>query len=461
MDKKRSIHRLLVFILLLGACTPVAPTTTASISTRAADATSTPAATPLPVSTLGVDVQDLRGVIIKAWHPWFGIEASLFETQVADFNSTNEWGISVLTVGQSNYSELFTSVSASLAAPDKPDLVIGLPEHALVWDGQSGVVDLAPYVSDPVWGLSRTEVEDFPPVFWEQDQVGAKRLGMPAQRTTRLMYYNQSWARALGFSAPPETADEFREQACAANATFRANTDARDDAFGGWLVDTDPITVMAWMLAFGGGPAEQDGYRFLIPENIQAFTFVKTLYEEGCAFQLTETSPADVFATRRALFITGGLEDISAQSRTFLDQSITDEWTLIPFPGDGRQSMAVYGSSYIVMPSGDAEQLATWLFVRWMLSAENQARWVSTTGMFPLRTSTLDLVADYATSHPGWVDAVKLLLHAEGTPRLASWRKIRLVLGDGFDYMFRVNLPVGKVASILADMDKAVGDLVP
>ena len=393
-----------------------------------------------------------------AWHPWFGVEASLFETQVADFNATNEWGIQVLTVGQSNYAELFNNVTASLAAPDKPDLVIGLPEHALFWDERTGVVNLAPYVSDSVWGLRADEIADFPSVFWEQDSVGDKRLGMPAQRTTRLIFYNQSWARQLGFSTPPATPEEFREQACKANESFRLNEDPQDDAFGGWLVDTDPMTAMSWMLAFGGGPLEGEGYRFLRPENIDAFRFAKMLAEDGCAFSLTETSTLDAFADRRALFVTGGLEDIAAQSRAFLTLSSSDEWTLIPFPGK-TETMAVYGSSFIVMPSDDASQLATWLFVRWILSTENQARWVSTTGMFPLRTSTLNLVADYAAAHPQWVEAVKLLPHGQGTPRFSSWRLIRLVMGDGFDFMFRVDMPVGQVAAILADMDKAVQDL--
>lgn len=408
-----------------------------------------------------MDAADLQGIVIKAWHPWFGSEASLFETQVADFNATNEWGITVLTFSQLNYSELFINVSASLAAPDKPDLVIGLPEHAIVWNGQSGVVDLTPYVSDPLWGMSPQDVADFPAVFWEQDQVGGERLGMPAQRTTRLMAYNLTWARELGFDSPPASSEDFRKQACAANATFRANTDQNDDAFGGWLVDTDPITAMSWMLAFGGGPAEGEGYRFLKPENVEAFRFIKTISEEGCAFRLMETVPSDAFVGRRALFITAGLEDVSALSRAFLTRGSTDEWTLLPFPGTVEGSMAVYGSSYIVMPSNDAQQLATWLFVRWLLSPENQARWVSATGMFPLRSSTLDLVADYATAHPQWVGAVKLLASAQGTPRLATWRKIRLVLGDGFDFIFRVDTPVGQIASILADMDKAVQDLVP
>lgn len=463
---KKFIFHLSAFIFLLSACAPPLETATSPTVTREADAaTSTPAATSVPVSTLGVEAESLRGVVIMAWHPWFGVEASLFETQVADFNATNEWGITVLSAGQSNFAELFNNVTASLAAPDKPNLVIGLPEQALFWDERTGVVDLAPYVSDPIWGMSADDIADFPSVFLEQDLVDGRRLGMPAQRTTRLIYYNQSWARELGFDAPPATADEFREQACAATASFRANEDATDDALGGWLVDTDPMTAMSWMLAFGGGPLEGDGYRFLAPKNIEAFRFVKTLFEDGCAFQLTETNSTDFaarratdFATRRALFVTSGLEDLAAQSRAFLTLSSADEWTLIPFPGE-NETMAVYGSSFIVMPSTNEQQLATWLFVRWLLSTENQARWVSTTGMFPLRTSTLNLVADYAAAHPQWVGAVKLLPRAQGTPRLASWRQIRLVLGDGFDFMFRVNMPVGQVATILADMDRVVKDL--
>ena len=455
---KSTLLSALCLLLILSACAPVVETVTSPTVTREASATVTPAATAIPVSTLGVEAESLRGIVIMAWHPWFGVEASLFETQVADFNATNEWGIQVLTVGQSNYAELFNNVTASLAAPDKPDLVIGLPEHALFWDERTGVVNLAPYVSDSVWGLRADEIADFPSVFWEQDAMGDKRLGMPAQRTTRLIFYNQSWARQLGFSTPPATPEEFREQACKANESFRLNEDPQDDAFGGWLVDTDPMTAMSWMLAFGGGPLEGEGYRFLRPENIDAFRFAKMLAEDGCAFSLTETSALDAFADRRALFVTGGLEDIAAQSRAFLTLSSSDEWTLIPFPGK-TETMAVYGSSFIVMPSDDASQLATWLFVRWILSTENQARWVSTTGMFPLRTSTLNLVADYAAAHPQWVEAVKLLPHGQGTPRFSSWRLIRLVMGDGFDFMFRVDMPVGQVAAILADMDKAVQDL--
>ena len=195
MDKKKFILHLSSFIFLLSACAPTPQAAPSPTSTREAAPSPTASVTPVPVSTLGVEAESLRGVTVMAWHPWFGVEASLFETQVADFNATNEWGIIVLTAGQSNYAELFNNVTASLAAPDKPNLVIGLPEQALFWDERAGVADLSPYVNDPVWGMSPDEIADFPPVFWEQDQAGEKRLGMPAERTTRFFFNNQTGAR--------------------------------------------------------------------------------------------------------------------------------------------------------------------------------------------------------------------------------------------------------------------------
>ena len=113
--------------------------------------------------------------------------------------------------------------------------------------------------------------------------------------------------------------------------------------------------------------------------------------------------------------------------------------------------------------SNDVTQLASWLFMRWMLSAENQARWVQSTGLFPLRTSTRDRLAGYGTDHPQWADAVELLSLGEITPQLASWRLVRVMLGDGFADMFDVirhpDITDGQVPLILRQMDEIASEL--
>jgi hypothetical protein len=101
--------------------------------------------------------------------------------------------------------------------------------------------------------------------------------------------------------------------------------------------------------------------------------------------------------------------------------------------------------------------------MRWMLSAENQVRWVQSTGMFPLRDSMLEQLGDYSTSHPQWMEAVKLLSQGEMTPQLASWRLVRVMLEDGFRDMFDTirhpDLTDGQVPLILKQMEETAEDL--
>ncbi|MEW6241675.1 MAG: hypothetical protein AB1564_12785, partial [Chloroflexota bacterium] len=77
----------------------------------------------------------------------------------------------------------------------------------------------------------------------------------------------------------------------------------------------------------------------------------------------------------------------------------------------------------------------------------------------PLRPSTFDLAADYEATHPQWAEAVKLIPLGQTYPQLTEWRTVKLILGDGFNFMFRVGTPSGQVPVILRQMDEAVADL--
>ncbi len=450
-------------LLLLSACQTTGTPAPTPTRTRRPTATPSPTSTPpvTPTSALGISPDALRGVTIVVWHPWFGAEASLFETQVADFNADNPWGITVRAEAKGNYTQIFYGVSAAIVGleEERPDVVIALPEHALAWDADGGIVDLAPYIYDPVYGLDAAGRMDFPAIFWEQDLIGDRRLGMPAQRNGRFLFYNRTWARELGFDAPPTTADEFREQSCAANRFMRQDDDPQNDGQGGWIVDTHPMTVYAWLLAFGGGPLQDGNYRFLTPDNIAAFTFLRQLAEDNCAWVSSEPMPYAPFAARKALFATGDLGDLPDQMRAFAQEGNADEWTVIPFPDAGEGVVPIYGSSYIVLKSGAERQLAAWLFVRWVLSPENQAQWVQSTGLFPLRASSMARLTAYRADHPQWEVAVSLLPGGRLQPQLASWRTVRYALGDALMYVFRQGVGSGQISAVLAQMDSLVADI--
>ncbi len=459
---KKIISILFILSILLSACQTAATSTSESPATEA-PATQTagteisqPAPTVSTESRLTVKEEALKGLEITVWYPWYGPEASLFDSFVEEFNKKNEWGIKVSAQGQSNFTNLYEEVNASLPTENKPNMVIALPENALEWNNQRVVTDLTPYVSDPKYGIDSS---DFPAIFWNQDVIGDVRVAVPAQRTARLLLWNETWASEMGFDAPPQTPDDFRQQACRAQSFMLKDADPQNDGMGGWMIDTHPMTAYAWLLGFDGGVLEGNDYRFLTPNNIESFKFLSELPEKKCAWRAGNADPAAMFGSRQTLLINASLDDLPAVTRAFASANNTDTWKVAPYPGVTKGVMPVYGSSYVVLTSTDEKQLASWLFIRWLLDQEQDKRWVETTHLFPLRTSTLDLLGDYKKSHPQWAQAIDLLPQAVGEPQLASWRKVKVMVGDGFAHMFRVNVPSGQVAAILAQMEAISRDL--
>lgn len=445
----------LMGIFIIAACQPSTPALTPTPIPITATSRPRPTATPIPTSTLDVEEEDLQGIEIEVWHSWFGAPAALFDLQVAEFNKENSWGISVSAAYQGSYNMLFNRVTDALDAPQRPDLVVALSEQISVWDEADSITDLAPYITDPIWGMTVTEQADFPRIFIEQDQREKKWLALPAQRTAQFLLYNQTWGEELGFDAPPLIFEEFEEQACAANQFMRSDDDLDNDGKGGWIVDYDSNGVLSWMQGFEGGPLDNQEYQFISSQNIKTFAGLKKLYDNQCAWLSTAETPYEQFAGRSALFITAGMEEFNEISRSFLKLGSRDEWTVIPFPGEEKGALVVYGSSFALLETDDAEALASWLFIKWMLEPRNQTRWVKSTALFPLRESSLDELAEFEKGHPQWAEAVTLISQAEIQPQLPSWHRVRYLLGDGFEHIFRVDTQAGSVAAILAQMNEA------
>jgi len=463
---KKILSLLFIASIVLSACSPTSeatsmPESSVSTTTSAAQATTK---TPKPVSTrgpatsLGVSEEALKGVEVKVWHPWYGVESSLFGNLVTDFNENNEWGIRVIAESQVNFTNLYENTTASLPTTDKPDMVIALPEHALDWDTNGVIVDLAPYAQDPAYGIDSS---DIPNVFWNQDSYGGKRFAIPAQRTARFLLWNETWAGEIGFNSPPDAPSDFEQQACRAQQAMLKDAVPQNDFMGGWYADTEPMTAYAWLLAFEGGVLDgsREAYRFLTPNNIEALKFLRELSENLCAWQTAGTDPFKAFANREAMFVTTSLEDLPEVARAFAAAKSTDEWRVISFPGANEDALVVYGSSYVILKSTPQEQLAAWLFIKWMLENEQDARMVEATHLFPIRTSSVDLLGDYEKTHPQWAQAIQLLPQGEIQPQLASWRQVKTVIGDGFTHMYRVSVPSGQVPAILAQMESIASGL--
>lgn len=457
----------LIFLLLsivLTACSPAtaSPTPRSIPTVKRQPPTRTPEPIPAAPTEMPLSPNTLSGVRVKLWHGLDGLTAATLNRMAFDFSQKNEWGIQVDVVSQKNLSQLVQATDAALRESNQPDIAVALPENAQGWDAQGLVTDLYSYIHHSKLGLSTDEIKDIPAAFWKQDQIGNKQLGLPAARSGRFLFYNVSFAKALGFTTAPVSADDFHKQACAANASWKADTDLTNDGFGGLVIENamldidSPWTAYAWLRAQGGDVFADGKYAFFAPENQSTLNFLAGLRNEGCAWLSSATSSTEALAAHKALFVAGSLQSLRAQRAAFA--GLTDQWTVIPFPG-ATPAIVTYGPDYVVLKSTAQRQLAAWLFIRWMLSPENQARWARETTLFPARTSALALLDNIRSANPQWVAAFDLLPQAKIYPQSSLWSKARLVLGDGFFQLFESNPSQSDVIRTLHLMDDTVADL--
>jgi multiple sugar transport system substrate-binding protein/sn-glycerol 3-phosphate transport system substrate-binding protein len=401
--------------------------------------TAAPASTPMPSSTIAVAPADLQGLEIRVWHPWGGEGGKTLQALIGEFNATNEWGLSIEVEQFGDHDAQFEAMETALQAGEPPDLVLAYPYQSLAWEaGKKGsVIDLTPYINDPVWGFQPGEIEDYFPLFFEQDLVAGKRIGFPVTRSAQLLYYNTTWASELGFAQAPETPAQFTTQACAA-AHANSQDDARDnDSTGGWIISTDYLTVLGWLYAFDSQVVDPGGkaYHLGADEAGEALKFLRDLYEQGCAWLNEDEAGETDFANRLGLFAAGSMTGIARQEDAFADAHSKDNWTVIPFPGPVQPAIVSYGPSFTLLESTPERQLAGWLFLRWLSQPDKQARLAQASGTYPARASALEHLEREPL--PQWTAAIDLLPYFHPEPNLRSWRVVRWAVSDAATQLFR------------------------
>jgi len=421
-------------------------------------------AIPTTIPEYLVSPDQLDGLQIHFWHPWSGELSQQVDLLVDQFNQTNEWGIHVIVRKIGSSMALVHAVELAADSQELPQVVVAPSEHLLTWlEHDRLILPLDPLIDDPWWGLSDQQRAEISLVFWLQDQSQDGQAGIPAQRSARVIVYNQSWARELGFDAPPRTVDEFRAQACAAGQALLTDNDYRNDGMGGWIVDTDGLTIYSWLRSFETDPIFQGQpveFVFDQPQAEQAFTFLRGLLDNGCAWHARNPTPQVYFYNRQALMYSASLLDLPIQVRMQAQSSSQDEWVILPFPGDPRPTLVVSGQSYGILRSTPVTEAASWLFVRWLSLPENQARLLKAGGGLPISISAASLAEETMREIPQWASVVSWIPFAQPAPQTPGWRVARHVLEDAAWQSMQSHVPPEQIPEILEELDATIAEVL-
>jgi D-xylose transport system substrate-binding protein len=379
---------------------------------------------------------DLSGETISFWHVFrSGGQAEGMTEIVAEFNDTNEWGITVEDFEQGGQGDLEEAVNAAIVSGDLPNVTLGFANAMSNWYSVGVIAPINEFIEDAQYGLSADELGALYEGPYHQGTLpDGTQIGIPMHQSAQVLFYNNSWAEELGFDAPPATSAEFKEQACAAAEANANDDDPDNDGTGGLVHFPGASNIAAWVYAFGGDIVNEagDAYTLNSPVVKEVALFLKDLQDSGCTFA-TDSFPNPEMATRKALFTTSSTAGIPFQAAAFEEVGSSDEWSLIPFPGpDGNLAINAFGQLIGIVDTNETQNLASWLWIRYLTSPETQAKWINWTGYYPSQTTTVPLIADYAAENPLWSFGQELAPLGKSEPNMAAHGSVRGAIQDAF-----------------------------
>ena len=462
----------ILFLLLasftLAACqvgtTAPLPSATAALPTATQtlpepSATSTPAATPsataVPIPPAALE--DLKGLEISLLHPWIDESETAFLSLVEDFNVNNPWGIRIV----SRTAGSLAAVADALAQANlDEDLVIG-NGYDLAPAAESGLlIPLTPYMRDAEWGLGEAYASQSVFTALTPNPIDGTDWGfLPIAYQPALIYYNQSWGEALGFSAVPRTPEELQAQMLPAAAEKLLDKDDTNNGAGGLWISDSAQAPLAWYQAFEGEITTKDGVlSFNNAKFLDAISFLKVAYAEDAAWVGLQNTPYDYFARRQALAYEGTLDDLLVQEGTTARAGSSDEFVTLPYPSpDGSGSISIETLSIGIHAASNAEQLGAWVFARWLLNPQAQNSLVQVSGYWPAAGDPAAIAPDYARQHPAWASALQEGVRLQMAPERENWAFSRLVLQDALRRAYQLDLEF--IPTVLETLDATLVEL--
>lgn len=412
---------------------------------------------------------DPSGQTVVYWHQYRDAQAETMTALIEAFNSTNEWGITVEGTFQGNYNEISDLVNAGIVSGELPNIAAGYANNAASYARDGAVVDLTAYMNSPEWGLSAEQMADYNQDLVAFNTVDGQVLAFPHQFSAQVLIYNPAMLSELGFDVPPTTFDDFRTVACAANEL----TTADGGDVQGFPITTDASAFESFVASMGGSIYDAEAGAFTFAGNqavIDTLTLYQDLFTSGCAY-----TPAERFAEQADFGL--GLNPFFLSSTagfTFIKAALEENnaafdfgVTTLPY-AEGSQTVQVFAPSIIMFQSTPEAQLASWLFLKHLISAESAALWSAGSGYFnPVPSTAAMLTEDMFTAYSGiypYFAQANDLLATEGinlysSPSVSAYGTVRGAISEAIANVTTNGMSVEDTAAALqAAADQALAD---
>jgi sn-glycerol 3-phosphate transport system substrate-binding protein len=377
---------------------------------------------------------------INFWYAVGGAQGTALQEMIAEFNATNEYGITVTGTYSGNYGETAQKVMASLESGGLPDA--GLIPAGPLWTCREGNYLLEEYLAGPE-GLDESA---FWPVLWDYNRYEDHICALPFNNSTMVMYYNKDLMAQAGLDpeAPPQTWDELKEQARAITEAVPGTigVEVRDEAW--WL--------KALILQNGAEIMNEDATApaFNTPAGVEAMEFWKSLIDEGLMPPAQHGDSRDLFIGGRVGFLMA-----STASVVTVKGGAGFEFGTAFLPGNVRRGATVGGASLVMFPSTPEREQASWRFLKFLTSVPNQVTFTTATGYVPISPEAAESAAiqELMAAEPAYAAGFEQLAVASQYPHFFAMGTLDNLLAQAIEL---VELGRKTAAQALQDVETEI-----
>jgi multiple sugar transport system substrate-binding protein len=351
---------MIVAMLLLAACAPVAPGGAA------------------PAADTGGEAAAAEGPVTLTWALWGGPQELASHQRVADAFMAEHPEIQI-EIWNQPWEDYFTKIQALWASGDSNVI----PDVAFLWPppryAAEGVLEnLDPYIEESGYNL-----DDYWPGLLESAKFEGSVYGFPRDIESNIIYYNKDMFDAAGVEYPSDdwTWDDF----LAAAEVLTQKDDSGNTTV--YALASEAGKANKWFNQTGGGYLDDyvnpSQCMLTDPASLRGIQFFSDLIENGYAMRPADLNQAGgdaaVFSSGQAAMILQNSSRVSAFNEAGLNYDIAPA----PFPADGQRFNSAGGAAWVMSSASDNKD-AAWTFLEWLQSAEGGQRIYTEAGeIFP------------------------------------------------------------------------------
>lgn len=361
--------------------------------------------------------------MVTFWHVMSGPLGTRLDEMIADFNTQHPEG-EVKSVHMGSYDALVQKLMGAVAS-NTPPVISQMYES---WTDQFYEAGFLEPLGNFVTQDSQFDLEDFWPVFIEDNTYDSVLVTLPFNKSVPVFYYNHDMLQAVGVDTFPRNWREFRNACQRLRSTGVWATS--------WPIDVWYFSTMVYQAGGMLFDEETQEPRFQEEPGVEVLSYLVDLVKDSLLYLNPGFQRQVEFLSQRVIMIPA-----SVVSWAFIKGRPQFTMKVAPFP-HGKMSATVIAGTNIGMfsNSSGAQKRLAWEFISWFLRPENQMRWTEASYYLPTRRSTLMLPAfvSFAEENAGYSAIVEQLKFARTEPKSKEWFSGRIYLNEALEEAVRL-----------------------